>query len=86
MLDEKSRKTLQVRVQMINANKLGRTSKPIGLKTPKEAEQQPNFAKRYTRETASMLKLKSQLEEIENVIKKIKMETLCSKSTEIFPR
>lgn len=86
MLDEKSRKALQQRIQVINAHKAGRSSKPTGLKAPKEGEQQPHFSKRYTRETASMLKLKAQLEEIENVIKKIKMETLCSKATEIFPR
>lgn len=42
--------------------------------------------RRYVRETKSMLNLKAQFEEIEEIIKKIKMATLCSQEKDIYPR
>jgi len=44
------------------------------------------FPKRYDRETASMMELKNQVEDVEKVMKLIKNATSCAKSLEVFPR
>uniref|UniRef100_A0A1A9WFL9 Uncharacterized protein n=1 Tax=Glossina brevipalpis TaxID=37001 RepID=A0A1A9WFL9_9MUSC len=85
-MDEKSRKSTQLKLAVLmdfRRTSLKRFSNTV--KAPKESLV-INIAKRYTRETKSMLKLKNQLEEIETIIKQIKVATLCSRATEIFPR
>lgn len=85
-MDEKSRKSTQFKLSVINGFKRTSLKRFSNLaKLPKE-NLVINISKRYTRETKSMLKLKNQLEEIEIIIKKIKVATLCSRATEIFPR
>ncbi|KAI9579799.1 hypothetical protein GQX74_000587 [Glossina fuscipes] len=85
-MDEKSRKSTQFKLSVIMGFKRTSLKRFSNLaKLPKE-NVVVNISKRYTRETKSMLKLKEQLEEIEIIIKKIKVATLCSRATEIFPR
>ncbi|XP_023298673.2 uncharacterized protein LOC111681180 [Lucilia cuprina] len=85
LLEEKSRKSAQQKIQTVAGFKKI-APKQVQAKTSKAADLVVNVSKRYTRETKSMLKLKNQLEDIESVIKQIKMATLCSKAREIFPR
>ncbi|XP_065354589.1 uncharacterized protein LOC135949058 [Calliphora vicina] len=85
LLEEKSRKSAQLKIQTVAGFKRI-APKQMQAKTSKPADLVVNISKRYTRETKSMLKLKNQLEDIESVIKQIKMATLCSKAKEIFPR
>lgn len=84
-MEEKSRKSVQLKMQTIVGFKKF-SPKQSQAKSAKPADLVVDMSKRYTRETKSMLKLKNQLEDIESVIKQIKMATLCSKAREIFPR
>lgn len=79
----RTRQSAQTKIQTI-ASFRKVAPKSIQVKTAKDLV--VDISKRYTRETKSMLKLKNNLEEIESVIKQIKMATLCSHAKEIFPR
>ncbi|KAM7361458.1 LOW QUALITY PROTEIN: uncharacterized protein ACRADG_012075 [Cochliomyia hominivorax] len=72
LLEEKSRKSALLKVQTI-AGFRKVPSKQVPTKTSKAPDLVLNMSKR-------------QLEDIETVIKQIKMATLCSKAREIFPR
>lgn len=88
-MNEKMRRNNQQKMQSLTGFKIQKSTAKLNVntyKTIKEPEFIIDISKRYTRETKSLLKLKSQLEDIETIIKKIKMETLCSKATEIYPR
>lgn len=84
-MEEKSRKSVQRKIKtVVGFRKIA--PKQNHVKTSKAEQLVVNASKRYTRETKSMLVLKSQLEDIESVIKQIKMATLCFKAKDIFPR
>ncbi|XP_014097124.1 uveal autoantigen with coiled-coil domains and ankyrin repeats [Bactrocera oleae] len=84
-MEDKSRKSMQTKLQMMSQyRKEGkRASVP---KLAQKPEDPLSNAKRYVRETASMLFLKNELEVIEDTIKQVKFATLCSQAKEIYPR
>ncbi|KAH8344362.1 hypothetical protein KR084_010180 [Drosophila pseudotakahashii] len=83
-MEDKSRKNLQVKLQMLaSLKKPAGTS--INFNKPKEAPPTTNL-KRYVRETQSMMILKLELKAVEKTIKEVKFVTLCSQAKEIYPR
>ncbi|XP_030374535.1 uncharacterized protein LOC115624085 isoform X2 [Scaptodrosophila lebanonensis] len=85
-LEDKSRKNLQMKLQMLSTLKKPAGSiVPVQAKTKEEMLPTTNL-KRYVRETQSMLVLKTELKSIEKIIKEVKFVTLCSQAKEIYPR
>jgi len=83
-MEDKSRKNLQMKLQMLaSLKKPAGTS--INFNKPKEAPPTTNL-KRYVRETQSMMILKLELKAVEKTIKEVKFVTLCSQAKEIYPR
>lgn len=82
-MEKKSRQRSQAKIQALIALRKV-TTKALQGKAPKDLV--VDISKRFTRETKSMINLRNNLEDIESVIKQIKMATLCSHAKEIFPR
>ncbi|KAH8278655.1 hypothetical protein KR018_006638 [Drosophila ironensis] len=84
-MEERSRKNLQSKMQMLaSLKKPGATS--IIVTRPKDAAGTSSNLKRYVRETQSMMILKLELKAVEKTIKEVKFVTLCSQAKEIYPR
>jgi len=82
-MEDKYRKNMHAKLQMVASYKKMTVKNAV----PPKPEFDPlELANRYVRETQSMLHLKNQLEAVEETIKKIKFETLCSQAREIYPR
>ncbi|KAH8243935.1 hypothetical protein KR032_011572 [Drosophila birchii] len=84
-LEEKSRKNLQMKLQMLATLKKPGAMSSVNYTKAKEAPQTTNL-KRYVRETQSMMILKLELKAVEKTIKEVKFVTLCSQAKEIYPR
>ncbi|KAH8250062.1 hypothetical protein KR026_004468 [Drosophila bipectinata] len=84
-MEEKSRKNLQAKLQMLASLKKPGGTSIITFNKPKEAAPTTNL-KRYVRETQSMMILKLELKAVEKTIKEVKFVTLCSQAKEIYPR
>ncbi|XP_039489994.1 uncharacterized protein LOC120450850 [Drosophila santomea] len=84
-MEEKSRKNLQHKLQMLSALKKPAGTSIVNFNKPKEAAPTTNL-KRYVRETQSMMILKLELKAVEKTIKEVKFVTLCSQAKEIYPR
>ncbi|EDW96397.1 uncharacterized protein LOC6536075 [Drosophila yakuba] len=84
-MEEKSRKNLQHKLQMLSALKKPAGTSIVNFNKPKEAPPTTNL-KRYVRETQSMMILKLELKAVEKTIKEVKFVTLCSQAKEIYPR
>jgi len=84
-MEEKSRKNLQHKLQMLSALKKPAGTSIANFNKPKEAAPTTNL-KRYVRETQSMMILKLELKAVEKTIKEVKFVTLCSQAKEIYPR
>ncbi|KAH8369389.1 hypothetical protein KR009_009634 [Drosophila setifemur] len=84
-MEEKSRKNLQAKLQMLASLKKPGTTSIVNFNKPKEAAPTTNL-KRYVRETQSMMILKLELKAVEKTIKEVKFVTLCSQAKEIYPR
>lgn len=84
LLENKSRKNLQSKMQLLSSLlKPHITSAPTHkVKAEILASSDPM---RYVRETQSMAVLKVELQSIEKTIKELKLVTLCSQAREIFP-
>lgn len=82
-LQEKSRKNLQSKMEMLNT--LLRPSVRATL-VRKDVLPMSTNPKHYIRDTHSMFILKIRLAAIEKVIKELKFVTLCSQAREIYPR
>lgn len=80
---EKSRKNLQSKIEMLNFF-LRPTVK--GLLAHKDELPESANPTHYIRDTKSMHILKIRLSAIEKVIKELKFVTLCSQAKEIYPR
>nr|AAX33647.1 Dbuz\CG14609a-PA [Drosophila buzzatii] len=88
-LEDKARKNLQAKLQMVSSFKGIRPINSVVLTThAKPKVEIPHSAdpKRYVRETRSMLVLKLVLKSVEKTIEEIKFVTLCSQAKEIYPR
>ncbi|XP_017874690.1 PREDICTED: uncharacterized protein LOC108621717 [Drosophila arizonae] len=88
-LEDKSRKNLQEKLQMMASFKSIRPASPLALTThakPKVEIPPSANSKRYVRETRSMVVLKLVLKSVEKTIEEIKFVTLCSQAREIYPR
>ncbi|KAH8340750.1 cingulin-like protein 1 [Drosophila kikkawai] len=84
-LEEKSRKNLQMKLQMLATLKKPGTTTLMNFNKAKESPKTKNL-KRYVRETQSMMILKLELKAVEKTIKEVKFVTLCSQAKEIYPR
>ncbi|KAH8375055.1 uncharacterized protein LOC110188405 [Drosophila serrata] len=84
-LEEKSRKNLQMKLQMLATLKKPGAVSTANYTKAKEAPPTTNL-KRYVRETQSMMILKLELKAVEKTIKEVKFVTLCSQAKEIYPR
>ncbi|XP_001359747.1 uncharacterized protein [Drosophila pseudoobscura] len=85
-MEDKSRKNLQMKLQMLaSLKKPPVAGSVVHTKNKEEAPPTANL-KRYVRETQSMLVLKLELKSIEKIIKEVKFVTLCSQAKEIYPR
>lgn len=89
LLEDKSRKSLHAKLQMLSSYK---NIRPLSSLVPStRAKPQEEIAasadpKRYLRETRSMVVLKLVLKSVEKTIEEVKFVTLCSQATEIYPR
>ncbi|XP_034488067.1 uncharacterized protein LOC117792159 [Drosophila innubila] len=84
-LEDKSRKNLQAKLQMLASLKKPPIVQTTHARHKEEISKTAN-PKRYVRETRSMEILKLVLKSIENTIKEVKFVTLCSQAREIYPR
>ncbi|XP_036317769.1 uncharacterized protein LOC118732762, partial [Rhagoletis pomonella] len=84
-MEDKSRKSMQSKLQMMSQYRKDAKRSSLPKQTIKSGDP-ISKAKRYVRETTSMMFLKNELEVIENTIKQVKFATLCSQAKEIYPR
>ncbi|BFF89572.1 uncharacterized protein DMAD_08305 [Drosophila madeirensis] len=85
-MEDKSRKNLQMKLQMLASLKKPPVTGSVVHTKVKEEEPLTANLKRYVRETQSMMVLKLELKSIEKTIKEVKFVTLCSQAKEIYPR
>ncbi|KAH8278652.1 hypothetical protein KR018_006622 [Drosophila ironensis] len=87
-MEEKSRRNLQSKLQMLSSLKKPRTVSTLNLSVINKPKATPPATdlKRYVRETQSMMILKLELKAVEKTIKEVKFVTLCSQAKEIYPR
>ncbi|KAH8248302.1 hypothetical protein KR038_010540 [Drosophila bunnanda] len=84
-LEEKSRKNLQMKLQMLATLKKPGAISSVNYTKAKDTPPTTTL-KRYVRETQSMMILKLELKAVEKTIKEVKFVTLCSQAKEIYPR